>query len=65
MPSKTALSSLVQSMEPPEGVVFHEEFTAKQAMHYNLPRMTRTLSNELNEQLEHDIRDAGDYFDVL
>lgn len=63
MPSKTALSSLVQSMEPPEGVVFHEEFTAKQAMHYNLPRMTRTLSNELNEQLEHDIRDAGDYFD--
>jgi hypothetical protein len=54
MQNKTALSSL--------SGVFHEEFTAKQAMHYNMPGMTKFLSDELNESLETSIRDAGDYF---
>ena len=43
--------------------VFHEEFTAKQAMHYDLPRMTKFLSDELNDRLESAIRDAGDHFE--
>jgi hypothetical protein len=44
------------------GAMFHEEFVAKQAMHYNMPAMTKYLSDELNERLESAIRDAGDYF---
>ena len=51
----SALKNLNNSIS---GQMFHEEFTAKQAMHYNLPRMTKFLSNELNERLEDAIRDA-------
>ena len=61
------LKSLVDNLDPP-GVMFHEEFTAKQAMHYNIPRMTVDMSvimketKELNATLERDIRDCGDKF---
>lgn len=61
------LKSLVDTLDPP-GVMFHEEFTAKQAMHYNIPRMTVDMSiimeetEELNATLERDIRDSGDNF---
>jgi hypothetical protein len=44
--------------------MFHEEFTAKQAMHYNIPRMVVDMpaTEELNSSLERDIRESGDYF---
>ena len=61
------LKSLVDNLDPP-GVMFHEEFTAKQAMHYNIPRMAVDMSakeetKELNAALERDIRESGDNFD--
>ena len=64
MSNSSALSSLAKNLSPP-GVIFHEEFTAKQAMHYNIPRMIVNMpaTEELNNSLEHDIRESGDYFD--
>ncbi len=66
MSNNSALSNLASSMKP-SGVMFHEEFTAKQAMHYNIPRMVVDMSameetKELNKELEFDIRDSGDNF---
>ena len=63
MSDSSALSSLAKNLEPP-GVMFHEEFTAKQAMHYNIPRMVVDMpaTEELNSSLERDIRESGDYF---
>ena len=60
------LKSLADNLDPP-GAIFHEEFTAKQAMHYNIPRMVVDMSameetKELNASLERDIRDSGDNF---
>jgi hypothetical protein len=60
------LKSLADSLDLP-GVMFHEEFTAKQAMHYNIPRMVVDMSakeetKELNASLERDIRESGDNF---
>lgn len=57
------LKLLADSLDPP-GVMFHEEFTAKQAMHYNIPRMTVNMleTEELNSALERDIRESGDNF---
>ena len=57
------LKSLADSIDIP-GVMFHEEFTAKQAMHYNIPRMTVNMlaTEELNSALERDIRESGDNF---
>ena len=59
MSNSSALSSLVKNLEPP-GVMFHEEFTAKQAMHYNIPRMVVDMleTEELNSSLERDIRES-------
>jgi len=63
MSNSSALSSLVKKLSPP-GVMFHEEFTAKQAMHYDISRMVVVMSatEELNSSLERDIRESGDYF---
>ena len=63
----TKLADLANNLDPP-GVMFHEEFTAKQAMHYDIPRMTVDMSakeetKELNAALERDIRESGDNFD--
>jgi hypothetical protein len=59
MSNKSALHNLVAN----NNNMFHEEFTAKQAMHYDLPRMTKFLSDELNDRLESAIKDAGDHFE--
>jgi len=66
MSNNSALSNLASKMKP-SGAIFHEEFTAKQAMHYNIPRMVVDMSamdetKELNKELEFDIRDCGDNF---
>ena len=67
MSNSSALSSLAKNLEPTD-TMFHEEFTAKQAMHYNIPRMVVDMSaveetEKLNSSLERDIRESGDYFD--